>query len=136
MGEEHTTTQAARNTVLKLIRVGKVKIYVTIEWLRSQYVEKTKALEKSLDNVAGGYGAEDWVSAECSQKLEWEPLFELYKATLKKCRVSVLDGELKMTELHLASCREFEELFATSAIPVDGLKAQVTRGMRTRLSGE
>ena len=133
--EVKKTKQAARNTVLKLIKVGKVKIYVTIEWLRSQYVEKTNALEKSLGNVAGGYGAEDWVSAECSQELEWEPLFELYKATLKKCRVSVLDGELKMTELHLASCKEFEEFFATSAIPLDGLKAQVTRGLRTRLSG-
>ena len=40
-----------------------------------------------------------------------------------------------MTELHLASCKEFEEFFATSAIPLDGLKAQVTRGLRTRLSG-
>ena len=128
--------KSACETLRGLAQQGKGKVDRSVGRLRFSYDELVKSRVASLSQVAGGDGPHDWVSKDDAQRLEWDALLDVYKTTLKKCKVSVLDAELQQAETLFKNVKEFGDFFGVDhGVALDPLLAQSKRGLCTRGTG-
>ena len=134
--DDGTTKTNALQELGTIMEAAGQKKQQTISWLRKSYDEMLAMSVTTLAKVAGGDGDEDWVTTDQATTMAWEDLLVAYKSILRKCKVSILDAELKATEHLVTGLKDYADFFGIKQdFDVASILFEVKRALLTRLSG-